>query len=117
MWIIFTQQDEAFNPVGSGESSDESEIESISPVKSELNGALNFKKKKNREETGKDPDAAKCVKSFAKSLFKVATSGKGKFEDSLFKFSKEICTSASKGRKRVREFLSKSLGSVNKLAK
>ena len=27
-----TQQDEAFNPVGSGESSDESEMESISPV-------------------------------------------------------------------------------------
>ena len=50
-----TQQDEAFNPVGSGESSDESEIESISPVKSELNRALDFLKRKNREETGKRP--------------------------------------------------------------
>ena len=46
-----TQQDEAFNPVGSGESSDESEIESISPVKSELNRALDFfKKKKQRRD-------------------------------------------------------------------
>ena len=46
-----TQQDEAFNPVGSGESSDESEIESISPVKSELNRALDFfnKKKQRRD--------------------------------------------------------------------
>ena len=50
-----TQQDEAFNPVGSGESSDESEIESISPVKSELNRAMDFLKRKNREETGKRP--------------------------------------------------------------
>ena len=40
------------------------------------------------------------MKSFAKSLFKVATSGKGKFEDSLFKFSKEICTSPNNGRKK-----------------
>ena len=46
-----TQQDEAFNPVGSGESSDESEIESFSPVKSELNRALDFfKKKKQRRD-------------------------------------------------------------------
>ena len=39
---IVTQQDEAFNPVESGESSNESEIECISPVKSELNRALDF---------------------------------------------------------------------------
>ena len=51
--LILSGQDEAFNTVAGGESSDESEIESISPVKSELNRALDLFKRKNREETGK----------------------------------------------------------------